>query len=75
MGQACASGALVILAAKAEAAPKDCRLIDQAMLRETGPIAFWVEGDSIRMETVAKARRIWSRPARPVDLPKLGADQ
>ena len=75
MGQACASGALVILAAKAEAAPKDCRLIDQAILRETGPIAFWVEGDSIRLETVAKARRIWSRPAHPVDLPKLGKGQ
>ena len=75
MGQACASGAVVILAAKAEAAPKGCRLIDQAMLRETGPIAFWVEGDSIRLETVAKARRIWSRPARPVDLPKLGKGQ
>lgn len=72
---ACASGALVILAAKSEATPEGCRLIDQATLRETGPIAFWVNEEGIRVETVAKARRLWSRPARAVLLPKLGSGQ
>ncbi|MBL9047755.1 MAG: ComEC/Rec2 family competence protein [Tabrizicola sp.] len=68
---ACAKGALVILAAKAEVAPADCRLIDQAILRETGAMAFWVSEDGVHIETVAKARRLWSRPAEPVNLPDL----
>lgn len=75
LGDACVSGALVILAAVGDAAPAGCRLIDQKTLRETGPIAFWIEAEGIRIETVAKARRLWSRPAKAVGLPKLGEIQ
>lgn len=75
LGPACASGALVVLADVAEGAPQSCRLIDQTTLRGTGAIAFWLQGEDVRIETVAKARRLWSRPVTPVKLPTFGQGQ
>ncbi|MCU0905090.1 MAG: ComEC family competence protein [Tabrizicola sp.] len=68
---ACLSGALVVLAARAEVVPQGCRLIDQATLAETGPLAIWISGSEVRIEPTKGARRIWSPASRPVALPDL----
>lgn len=67
----CASGALVILAAEVETVPEGCRLIDQTMLAATGPLAFWVEGDGLRIVQTRAQHRIWSPRHREVTLPDL----
>jgi len=69
---ACASGAIIILAAEADGAPAGCRLIDQKVLRETGPLAV-VNTEDGPVFVMAKARsRIWSgRAARAELLPSL----
>lgn len=71
LGPACASGALVILADRAEAAPDGCRLIDAGMLAATGALAVWVDPGGLRVEPTHSARRLWSPPYRAVDLPAL----
>lgn len=67
----CQTAGLVILAAQAEDAPEDCRLIDQTKLAATGPLAIWVTEDGVRIETTKGARRLWSPPARKIELPDL----
>ncbi len=57
---ACASGALVILAEVADAAPDGCRLLDQSTLRETGALAIWADPAGLRVERTKVQRRIWS---------------
>ena len=71
LAEACASDALVILAALAEAAPQGCRLIDADTLAATGPLAVWITDDGAMVERTKVARRLWSPPARQVDLPEL----
>lgn len=71
LGDACARADLVILAAEAEDAPESCPLIDQAMLRETGPLAVWQEGNSLRFRQTKGANRLWSPPSDDVNLPDL----
>jgi competence protein ComEC len=71
LAEACASDALVILAAPAQTAAKGCRLIDANMLAATGPLAIWITKDGVRIERTKVARRLWSPPAREVDLPDL----
>ncbi len=68
---ACAGAGLVILAAEAETRPDGCKLIDARTLAATGPLAIWVEGDSVRIEQTRQAARLWSPPARKVTLPDL----
>ena len=67
---ACASADLVILAERAEVVPDGCPLIDQRMLRETGPLALWVRGDGLEFTVTQDASRLWSPPVRPVRLPR-----
>lgn len=69
LGAACASGALVFLADRADDPPKGCRLIDQSLLAETGALAIWVEDAGFRVERANSMRRIWSRPVGTVTLP------
>ena len=71
----CGLAGLVILAAEAEAAPEDCPLIDAKTLAATGALAVWQEGDSLRIETVKGARRLWSPPARAASLPDLSGTE
>lgn len=71
LAEACASDALVILAASAEAAPQGCRLIDADTLAATGPLAVWITDDGAMVERTKVAQRLWSPPARQVDLPDL----
>ncbi|MBA3911651.1 MAG: competence protein [Rhodobacter sp.] len=68
VGPACASGALVILADRVESRPDGCRLIDQATLSATGPLAFWPDANGTRIEVTRSVRRMWSPPARDYDL-------
>ena len=65
LAEACASGALVILAEVAEPPPAGCRLIDQTLLRATGALAVWPATDGLLVETTKAQRRIWSE--RSVD--------
>ena len=67
LGPACAAGVLVILAAEVEEAPKDCSLIDQISLRQTGPLAFWAEAPGLRVVPTRQAARLWSPPGKLVD--------
>ncbi len=75
LAQVCRSADLVILAAKAEAVPPGCRLIDQQTLAQTGPLAVWQSGATLRFETTKGAHRLWSPPSREVDLPDLSVRQ
>lgn len=68
---ACASGALVILAAEAEAVPAGCRLIDQTVLAATGPLAIWVDSEGLRVVQTRAHQRLWSARHRDVTLPDL----
>ncbi|WP_309664235.1 ComEC/Rec2 family competence protein [Tabrizicola sp.] len=60
LAPACATGALVILAEEAEVIPPDCRLIDQLLLRETGPLAFWPGSEGPKVVKTKAQSRIWS---------------
>ncbi|WP_137111992.1 ComEC/Rec2 family competence protein [Rhodobacter sp. SY28-1] len=71
LGEACTGETLVILAARAEAAPAGCRLIDEAVLASTGPLALWIAEDGVRIERTKLAHRLWSPPAPQVKLPDL----
>jgi competence protein ComEC len=71
LDEVCGSADLVILAAEATAAPKDCPLVDQATLSQTGPLAIWNEGDGLRIEQTKGAHRLWSPPSGKVTLPDL----
>jgi competence protein ComEC len=71
LAEACARGLLVVLAAPAEATPEGCRLIDAKVLAATGPLAVWLTGDGIEIQRTKVAQRLWSPPARQVDLPDL----
>ncbi|WP_235822644.1 ComEC/Rec2 family competence protein [Pseudogemmobacter blasticus] len=63
LGDACASADLVILAARAEAAPEGCHLIDQTILRDTGPLALSQGADgTITLRAGRSGGRIWSGP-------------
>ncbi len=75
LAQVCRSADLVILAAKAEAVPPGCRLIDQQTLAQTGPLAVWQSAATLRFETTKGAHRLWSPPSREVDLPDLSVRQ
>ncbi|MBL9050238.1 MAG: ComEC/Rec2 family competence protein [Tabrizicola sp.] len=70
---ACAEATLVILAAEAEIRPEGCGLIDARILAATGPLALWVEGDTVRIKPTRDAGRLWSAPRRTVTLPDLMA--
>ena len=59
------------LTAKAAAAPEGCPLIDARTLSATGALAVWQEGETLRIETVKGAHRLWSPPARDARLPDL----
>ncbi|WP_245875348.1 ComEC/Rec2 family competence protein [Tabrizicola aquatica] len=67
----CRTADLVILAAKAERPPEGCPLLEQPALAQTGPLAIWVDGETLRIEQTKGARRLWSPPSRRVELPDL----
>lgn len=73
LARVCAEAALVILAAEPMIVPRDCPLIDQDTLAATGPLALWADTEGLRIETTKGARRLWSPPARKIDLPRLSA--
>ncbi|HRO15244.1 MAG TPA: hypothetical protein PLL33_09415, partial [Paracoccus sp. (in: a-proteobacteria)] len=65
LAEACASGALVVLAAVAEERPAGCLLIDQRDLRHRGAMAGWVENGAIAWRDAAgmTGARLWSAAA------------
>jgi competence protein ComEC len=70
---ACASSALVILAASQpppEQAPGPCQLIDAKTLSQSGALSLVPTESGIRIEPVRKRQRLWdaSPPARPLVL-------
>jgi competence protein ComEC len=62
LAAACASADLVILAARALDVPPGCTVIDADMLRGTGTLAIWPEGDGLRLVATDAARRLWTGP-------------
>ncbi len=71
LAEVCPRADLVILAAEVEAAPQGCALIDQTLLRQTGPLAVWREGEGLRFQKTKGADRLWSPPSQDVVLPDL----
>jgi competence protein ComEC len=71
LADACARADLVIFANEAEVVPRDCPLIDQAVLDETGPLAVWQDDEGLRFEQTKGADRLWSPRSRAVALPDL----
>jgi competence protein ComEC len=72
--EVCAGADLVVLAAEAASTPRDCAVIDQAVLSATGPLAIWRAGDALTIEPTRGARRLWSPPSRRPRLPELPMD-
>jgi competence protein ComEC len=74
LAAACASADVVIYAARATDAPPGCTLIDQGMLRGTGTLAIWPEGDGMRLVATDAVRRLWTGPGpRPSVADRLAA--
>ncbi len=55
---ACAKGGVVIVAALVKTAPKGCVLIDQSVLRRTGPLAIDYD---LTVTATRQTERIWSK--------------
>lgn len=68
---ACASGALVILAEPAETVPTGCRLIDQTVLAATGAVAVHRTATGLAFRQTRTGQRLWSPPQRSAVLPDL----
>ncbi|THD85790.1 ComEC family competence protein [Aliigemmobacter aestuarii] len=68
VADACAAGRLVIVAGRVEDAPPGCALIDEALLRRTGPLAIRPKGDGtlIARPTITQSR-LWQRRTLPPD--------
>jgi competence protein ComEC len=56
----CASADVVILAARAMDVPPGCTVIDADMLRGTGTLAIWPEGEGLRLVATDAVRRRWT---------------
>jgi competence protein ComEC len=72
---ACAMADLIILAAPQPETPqrqasRACRVMDQTLLARTGPLAFWPEGEGLRIQATESASRRWSRPSGAEALPQ-----
>lgn len=67
----CAQADLVILAGQAKTRPEACPLVDQNVLRETGPLAVWNRDGTLSFETTTGDRRLWSPRTRAANLPDL----
>jgi len=64
--EACKIADIVVVGAKILArAPEGCRIIDEAILRSTGALAFWPSADgSLRVRQAVTQDRLWTRPSR-----------
>lgn len=65
LAAACADADLVVLAARAEAVPPGCHVIDQRVLAETGPLALHATATGIEVRAARSGGRVWSGP--PMD--------
>ncbi|MCB6176534.1 ComEC family competence protein [Rhodobacter sp. Har01] len=66
LAEACAGADLVVLSAKAEAVPQGCRLIDQNVLEQTGPLALTLGADgAVTLRASRAGGRVWS--GEPLD--------
>lgn len=74
LAAACAGADLVIYSGRAAApAPDGCALIDASLLRRTGALALWQEGEAWEFQPAARGARIWMGGQAPPDLPRLTA--
>ncbi len=67
---ACRSSDLVIVSVEAGIVPQGCRVIDRAMLDQSGTLAIWLSRDgTLRVQPTERATRLWSgrrKDAAPV---------
>ncbi len=58
----CREGDLVVVNVKVEQQP-ECDVMDVVHLRETGSIALWIEGETLRRETARQRQgaRLWTQ--------------
>ncbi len=63
LAAACAAADVVVMAADAPYVPQGCIVVDTTMLDASGPLAVWVEGETLRLEPTRWAQRMWSPTA------------
>lgn len=62
---ACAETDLLIVAGELPAAQRPCRVIDLALLRQSGGLALWLEGNALRLQPARQSWRIWQQKSGP----------
>ncbi len=63
LAKACATADLVIIAARVEAAPQGCLMIDEGFLRKTGSLALWAKPAGLIMMPALNVKRMWTAPS------------
>lgn len=71
LADACAEADFVIIPARIEGAPEGCLVLDQARLRQTGPLALYPVDGGLRVVATRSAQRAWSPPPATGGLPDV----
>ncbi len=71
LAMSCAEADVVIIPAQIDAPPDGCLVLDQRLLRQTGPLALYAVEGGLRVEATRSVRRAWSPPPMPGGLPQV----
>jgi competence protein ComEC len=71
LAMSCAEADVVIIPAQIDAPPDGCLVLDQRLLRQTGPLALYPVEGGLRVEATRSVRRAWSPPPMPGGLPQV----
>lgn len=66
---ACAGADLVVIAERAVSPPPGCLVLDETLLRATGPLALLAQEGGLRVVAARPKGRVWSPPDRGAGLP------
>lgn len=76
LAEACGTSDIVIIAARVDAPPPGCTVIDARVLALTGPLALWPRPDgSLQAQPTITQRRLWQRAPTPPRLITLQKGQ
>ncbi len=63
LAEACTTADIVIIAAKIDAVPPGCQVIDEAFLRKTGSLALSATAQGLVMTPSLNVKRLWTVPS------------
>lgn len=69
LADACAAADVVIIAARIDAPPKDCVVLDQSRIRRSGPLAMYPVEGGLRVVATHAVRRVWSPASQSSGVP------